>query len=92
MIKVSTQTNVQRLAKSIEQGLRQQESVNLVSVGAGALNQKIKAVIEASGRFYTKGVKLSYNHSFTNVSDGKVAISTKVLKERIGLIQATSAL
>ena len=82
-IKVKRTTNVTGLSKSMEKLLKADKELEVVSVGAGALNQKIKALIAVSGLFFTKGKNVKYVHSYKTIEEEITAISTKVSLEDI---------
>ncbi len=55
-LKVSAKSNPNAVAGAIAAALRERERVELQAVGAGAINQAVKAV--AVARNYLKGVRL----------------------------------
>lgn len=55
-LKVSAKSNPNAVAGALAAGLRERDSVELQAVGAGAINQAIKAV--AIARSYLKGAQL----------------------------------
>lgn len=82
-LKVSAKSNPASVAGSIAKNLQERKAVELVSVGAGAVNQATKAVAIASGYVAPNGITLTTKIAWTNIEiDGvqKSAIR-HILKE-----------
>ncbi len=82
-IKVRKDSNVNAVAGSISNILREQESVEVQTVGAGALNQSIKAIIIARGFLAPSNIDITVVPSFQEITiekEVKTAIRLKVEK------------
>lgn len=82
-IKVRKDSNVNAVAGSIANILREQESVEVQTVGAGALNQSVKAIAIARGYLAPSGVDLVVIPSFQEIQIDQVlktAIRLKIEK------------
>lgn len=64
----SASTNVGKLAGAIKKFIEEGYSVDVVSIGAGAVNQSVKAAASASGMLTSLGLELLVKPSFTEVS------------------------
>ncbi len=85
-IKVRKDSNVNAVAGSISNILRSQNSVDVQTVGAGALNQSIKAIIIARGFLAPSSIDISIVPSFQEITiekETKTAIKLKVEKHNI---------
>lgn len=83
VLKVSSKTDPSTLAGAIASLIRGGEHVELQSIGAGALNQAVKAVAIARGYFIPSGIDLCFSPSFTNVNingEEKTAIKMTVME------------
>lgn len=67
IVKVSASSNVNKTATSIVKHYEEDWNVEIVTVGAGALNQAVKAIIAASASLATKGVTLHVRPFFDQV-------------------------
>lgn len=67
-LKVSTQSDVRKVAGAIVSVLEEGKPVSLDVIGAGALNQAIKAVIIARSFTITSGIDLLISPAFANLS------------------------
>lgn len=77
ILKVSSKSNPNSVAGALSNVLREKESVEIQAVGAGALNQAIKAIIIARGFVAPSGKNLYCIPSFSIVTidnDEKTAI------------------
>jgi len=86
MLKVSAKSNPNAVAGALAAALRERESAELQAVGAGAINQAIKAV--AIARSYLKGAQLDAvcTPSFVVVAIGdseRTAISLFVERRKL---------
>ena len=82
-LKVSAGTEVGGLAGAIAGAIRQGEEAEIVSVGAGALNQSVKAVAIAKEFLLREGKEIAVSPSFLGISiDGseKTAINIHVFE------------
>lgn len=79
---VSAKTNPGKLAGSIFKNWEEKKKVSLVSVGAGAVNQAMKACAIVRGFFGTAGVDSTLRVGFKDVQingDNKTAIKIEVI-------------
>lgn len=82
-IKVRKDSNVNAVAGSIANILREQENVEVQTVGAGALNQSVKAIAIARGYLAPSGIDLVVIPSFQEIQIDQVvktAIRLKIEK------------
>lgn len=80
VLKVSAKTEVARLAGAIANILREEGEVELQSIGAGALNQSIKAVATARGFLVSGGFDAVCIPSFVQIDmDGEERTAMKLL-------------
>ncbi len=56
--KVAAKTNPGKLAGAIAEAVRNEENVQLISVGAGSVNQAVKSVAVANGMLAPAGIRL----------------------------------
>lgn len=81
VLKVSTKSNANSVAGAITALLKKQDRVELQLIGAGALNQAIKAVVIARGFVAPSGINLVCIPFFTEIE-----VETNVFKTGIKLI------
>ena len=77
ILKVSSKSNPNSVAGALSNVLREKDTVEIQAVGAGALNQAIKAIIIARGFVAPSGKNLYCIPSFSSVTidnDEKTAI------------------
>ena len=67
ILKVSSKTEVGKLAGSIAQAIRQDLKVEIQCVGAGAINQAIKASIVANGMLSQQGISTLLKPYFNDI-------------------------
>ncbi|MDR1466996.1 MAG: stage V sporulation protein S [Oscillospiraceae bacterium] len=80
ILKVSSKSAPNSVAGAIAGVVRERGSVEVQSVGAGALNQAIKAIAVARGYLAPSGVDLVCVPSFTSVSiDGSDRTAMKLI-------------
>ncbi len=72
LIKVSKNSSVNAVAGSIANIMREQDRLSVQTVGAGALNQAIKALAIARGYLTPSGIELYIYPSFQEVVIEKV--------------------
>lgn len=80
-LRVGSGTPAKALAGSILSCIEDSFIPVLISIGPISLNQAVKAFIIAKGKAYTKGVELSLDHDFTNLTTDRgtvVAIRSTV--------------
>lgn len=90
LLKVSAKSNPNAVAGAIAGVIRQSGAVEIQVIGAGALNQAIKAIAIARGFVTASGVELVCIPTFQDVSidgDSKTAIRLRVedRQGRVGL-------
>lgn len=72
LIKVSSSTNCSSCAGAISQQLREGNAADVQVIGAGALNQAVKAIIIAKGHLAPLGFDLVCRPAFVNLEvEGK---------------------
>ena len=82
IIKVSSKSNARNVAAAISGLLKEEDAVEVHSIGAGSLNQAIKGVIIARGFLAPTGVNISITPSFLNVDiAGEEKTAIKLLIE-----------
>ena len=67
IIKVSSKSNPNKVAGALANTLREKESVEMQAIGAGALNQAIKAIAIARGFVAPSGKNLVCIPAFSNI-------------------------
>ena len=83
-LRVSATTNPASAAGAIAGIIRQGRFVEVQSVGAGALNQSVKAIAIARGYLAPSGIELSCVPSFVDIQiggDQKMAIKIKIERD-----------
>jgi stage V sporulation protein S len=81
-LKVSSKSNPSKVAGAIANIFREKGIVELQTVGAGALNQAVKAVSIARGYISPSGVNLVCTPAFTDIEiDGKEKTAIKLIIE-----------
>ena len=82
ILKVSSKSNPSKVAGAIANVFREQKRLEIHTVGAGSLNQAIKAVIIARGYVAPMGDNLIATPSFNDVIiDGQDKTAIKLLIE-----------
>jgi stage V sporulation protein S len=82
-IKVASSSNVSAVAGAISNIMREQSSLEVSTVGAGSLNQAIKALAIARGFLTPSGIEIWVTPSFKEIlieGKQKTAIKLKVEK------------
>lgn len=82
-LKVSTKSDVRKVAGAIVSILEEGKEVIIDVIGAGALNQAVKSVAVARSFTITSGADLLISPSFTNLSGSAkdiTGISLKIVK------------
>ena len=81
-LKVGTKSNPNSVAGALANVVRQSESVEIQAIGAGALNQAIKAVAIARGFVAPSGKNLVCIPAFTDiVIEGEERTALKLIVE-----------
>ena len=79
IIKVSANSRTAAVAGAIAGVMREQHFAEVQSIGAGAINQAIKAVILARGYLVNDGIEIVCVPEFVDVEiDGKVRTAIKL--------------
>lgn len=82
MLKVSAQSNPKSVAGALAAVLREKGSAELQAVGAGAVNQSIKAIAIARGFVAPNGIDLVAIPAFSEISiDGEERTSIRFIVE-----------
>ncbi len=83
MLKVSGTSQPKSVAGAIAAIVRNNESVEIVTVGAGAVNQAVKSIAVARGYVVPNGIEIICIPSFSQVEvDGNIKTSIKFLVEK----------
>ena len=81
-LKVSSKSDSNRVAGALANVLREQSSVEIQAIGAGALNQAIKGIAIARGFVAPSGKNLVCIPAFTDISiDGEERTAIKLIVE-----------
>lgn len=86
ILKVSSKTNPKKTAGAISAILNRESELHIHSIGAGALNQAVKAVIIARGMIATSGFDLVVIPAFTQIfinTEERTAIKLIIQKKEI---------
>lgn len=82
VLKVSTKSNPNSVAGALAGILREQGAVEVQTVGAGALNQAVKAIAIARGFVAPSGVDLTCVPSFADITiNGEERTAIRLLVE-----------
>ncbi|GIP08251.1 stage V sporulation protein S [Paenibacillus macerans] len=82
VFKVSSKSQVNAVAGAVAGAIREEGKVELQAVGAGAVNQALKAVAIARGYVSPQGVNLTCTPAFTDVViDGEERTALKLIVE-----------
>lgn len=83
-LKVSSKSNPNSVAGALANAFRTSENVEIQAIGAGALNQAIKAIAIARGFVAPSGKNLVCIPAFTDISiDGEERTAIKLIVETI---------
>lgn len=83
-IKVAKNSSVNAVAGSIANAIRDQDHLTIQTVGAGALNQAIKAIALARGYLVPSGIDIIMYPSFKEVViDDQIKTAIKISVEKI---------
>ena len=69
-LKVAADSNPSSVAGAIAKNIQERKHVELVAIGAGAINQMNKAVAIASGYVAPNGISIASKVAWTNVEMG----------------------
>lgn len=82
-IKVASSSNVSSVAGAISNIMREQQSLEVATVGAGALNQAIKSIAIARGFLIPSGIDIVIIPSFKEIEiEGKEKTAMKLRIEK----------
>ena len=82
-IKVASSSNVSSVAGAISNIMREQTHLEVSTVGAGSLNQAIKAIAIARGFLTPSGIEIWITPSFKEIMiEGKVKTAIKLKVEK----------
>jgi len=88
-LKVSSRSNPNSVAGALVAVIREQGYAEMQAVGAGALNQAIKAIAIARGFVAPSGADLSCSPAFTDITingEGRTALKLLVEKRTRGAV------
>ena len=81
-IKVSSKSNPNSVAGALANALKQMDKIEMQAIGAGALNQAIKAIAIARGFVAPSGKNLVCIPAFTDITiDGEERTAIKLIVE-----------
>ena len=84
IIKVSSKSNPNSVAGALANALREKQSVEMQAIGAGALNQAIKAIAIARGFVAPSGKNLICIPAFSNILiDNEEKTAIKLIVETL---------
>lgn len=82
-IKVAKNSHVNAVAGSIANAMREQENISIQTVGAGALNQAIKAIAIARGYLLPSGIEICVFPTFKEIEiEGTLKTAIKLYIEK----------
>ena len=82
ILKVSSKSSANSVAGALAGVIRDEGSAEIQAVGAGALNQAIKAIAIAKGFLAPSGIEIACVPSFTDVEiDGEARTAIKLVVE-----------
>lgn len=85
ILKISAKTNVNSLAGAIANGVKENGSVELQAIGAGAVNQAMKAITVARGFVAPGGIDLVCVPAFTElIIDGEARTALRLILNNRG--------
>lgn len=78
--KVSTKSNANSVAGALAAHLKEHDTAQISTVGAGALNQAIKAIIIARGFLSPQGIEICCTPSFEEITiNGELRTAIQIL-------------
>ncbi|MGI6029897.1 MAG: stage V sporulation protein S [Eubacteriales bacterium] len=82
ILKVSSKSNPNSVAGALAGVIREKQSAEIQAIGAGALNQAIKAIAIARGFLAPSGIELYCVPAFTDIQiDGEERTAIKLIVE-----------
>ncbi|NMA65454.1 MAG: stage V sporulation protein S [Clostridiaceae bacterium] len=82
LLKVSSKSNPNSVAGAIAGVIREKGIAEVQSIGAGALNQSIKAIAIAKGFLAPLGIELVCSPAFSEIEiDGEIRTAIKMIVE-----------
>lgn len=82
VIKVSARSRTAAVAGAVAGVIRESQKAEVQAIGAGAVNQAIKAIVIAKGYLAEEGVNVVCDPSFVDVSiDGQERTAIRILVE-----------
>lgn len=82
ILKVSSKSNPNSVAGALAGVIREKQSAEIQAIGAGALNQAIKAIAIARGFLAPSGIDLYCVPAFTDIEiDGEERTAIKLIVE-----------
>jgi stage V sporulation protein S len=83
VLKVSSKSNPNSVAGALANVIREEETAEMQVIGAGALNQAIKAIAIARGYVAPTGINLVCIPAFTDINiEGEERTAIKLIVER----------
>ncbi|MBE6564511.1 MAG: stage V sporulation protein S [Ruminococcaceae bacterium] len=83
ILKVSSKSNPSLVAGAISGVIREAPAVEVQAIGAGAVNQAVKAVIIAKGFLAPVGIELSFDPSFVALEvEGEERTAIRIVVEK----------
>ena len=80
MIKVSATSRTSAVAGAIAGVIREHKHAEVQAIGAGAVNQAVKALVLATGYLKLEGISISFLPEFADVTiDDKVRTAIKLI-------------
>lgn len=80
VLKVKNDSEVKKVAGAIAEMVRESQEVEIQVIGAGAVNQAVKALIVARGFVSTNGFDLSFVPAFVELEiDGETRTGVKFI-------------
>lgn len=85
VLRCKSSTDANKLAGSIHSAYQESDTSQVVIrvIGAGSLNQAVKAAIIANKFFAKKGLVIALQPSFQDTADAMTAIELKVILQKI---------
>lgn len=83
VFRVSADTDTKKLGGAIATGLKQKRDLRLSAVGAGAVNQAVKAVAIARGYLAVEALDVLIRPSFASSDDNVSVVNMDLVLERI---------
>lgn len=84
LLKISTKSNPNSVAGAIAALIKEKETIEMQAIGAGAINQAIKAIAIARGFVSPMGINLICIPSFASITiDGEEKTGIKLLVKEV---------